>query len=235
MVQRGNRSTTNSVGSRPSPARVAYRNDVSIPATDTQPTAGVSTPDGKPGSWPAILTFRAHKAPRMESVRVQLNGNRIKAAGRIIGGACDEHPAFSASYDLVTDEAGKTRRLSVRAALAKGEKQISISRDSEGYWLVDDGGAPTRSTYEGALDVDLVWSPFFNTLAIRRLQLQESTVQTQVPVVYVGLPTLSARSEILTYSGNGETITVVSPVGTSPLTVDPEGFVLNYDGLAEWI
>jgi hypothetical protein len=172
----------------------------------------------------------------MESVRVQLNGNRIKAAGRIIGGACDEHPAFSASYDLVTDEAGKTRRLSVRAALATGEKQISISRDSEGYWLVDNGSAPTRSMYGGALDVDLVWSPFFNTLAIRRLKLQDSTGEQNVPVVYVGLPTLTARPELLTYSdASSGSITVVSPVGTSPLTVDSEGFVLDYDGLAERI
>ncbi|MGU3436417.1 putative glycolipid-binding domain-containing protein [Actinomycetes bacterium M1A6_2h] len=204
---------------------------MSTPSTDTQTAA-----DTNSAPWPKILTFRAHKAPRMESVRVQLNGNRIKAAGRIIGGACDEHPAFSASYDLVTDEAGKTRRLSVRAALATGEKQISISRDSEGYWLVDNGAAPSRSMYGGALDVDLVWSPFFNTLAIRRLKLQDSIGEQNVPVVYVGLPTLTARPELLTYSdASTGSITVVSPVGTSPLTVDAEGFVLNYDGLAERI
>ncbi len=68
----------------------------------------------------------------MESVRVQLNGDRIKAAGRIIGGECPEHPAFSASYDLVTDESGVTRRLSLRTSVAAGERQMSISRDEEG-------------------------------------------------------------------------------------------------------
>ena len=35
-------------------------------------------------SYPAILTWRAHDVPRMESVRVQLSGNRIKAYGRIV-------------------------------------------------------------------------------------------------------------------------------------------------------
>ena len=99
---------------------VHYRGRVSI-----QPSGDAS--------WPAVLTWQAHNAPRMESVRVQLNGNRIKASGRIIGGACSEHPAFSASYDLVTDEAGITRRLSVRTALAAGERQMSISRDEEGH------------------------------------------------------------------------------------------------------
>ncbi|MGB3772778.1 MAG: putative glycolipid-binding domain-containing protein [Rhodococcus sp. (in: high G+C Gram-positive bacteria)] len=199
------------------------------------PTAdSLSSSEATGTSWPAILTWRAHSAPRMESVRVQLNGKRIKAAGRIIGGACDEHPAFSASYDLVTDEAGVTKRLSVRSAVASGEKQISISRDSEGYWLVDDG-SPLRSAFGGAVDVELVWSPFFNTLAIRRLGLHTTPSDQQVPVVYVGLPTLTARAETLSYTGGPTDFGLVSPVGTSSVTVDSEGFVSDYRGLAERI
>ena len=66
----------------------------------------------KEGAWPAILTWRAHNLPRMESVRVQLCGNRIKAYGRIVSAATESTPAFSASYDLVTDETGGTKRLS---------------------------------------------------------------------------------------------------------------------------
>ena len=193
----------------------------------------VSNADSAPETqWPAILTWRAHSAPRMESVRVQLNGNRIKASGRIIGGACDEHPAFAVSYDLVTDEAGKTRRLSVTSSQASAEKQMSISRDSEGFWLVDNSGSPTRSSYGGALDVDLTWSPFFNALAIRRLGLQKSVGEQSVPVVYVGLPDLAARTETLTYSGGADALQLISPVGTSTVTVDTDGFVLDYSGLA---
>ena len=67
----------------------------------------------QPAAWPAILTWRAHDVPRMESVRVQLSGNRIKAYGQIIGAATDEHEAFSATYDLLTNDAGITRRLAV--------------------------------------------------------------------------------------------------------------------------
>ena len=141
---------------------------------DTAPTtdSAASTQAGQPArTWPAVLTWRAHEAPRMESVRVQLSGNRIKAAGRIIGGECAEHPAFSASYDLVTDENGVTRRLSLRISLAGGEKQASVSRDDEGYWMIENSTNHQRSTYNGALDVDVVLSPFFNTLPIRRLGL----------------------------------------------------------------
>ncbi|MEU3014047.1 putative glycolipid-binding domain-containing protein [Nocardia asteroides] len=190
--------------------------------------------ENRPASrWPAVLTWRAHDNSRMESVRVTLNGNRIRAAGRMIGGACGEHPAFSASYDLVTDEAGATRRLSLRTTTAAGERHASISRDEENYWLVDAGGSHVRSTFAGALDVDVVLSPFFNTLPIRRFGLQNAVGDVQVPVVYVRLPDLLVQEAELTYSSAADGINVLSPVSSATLTVDPEGFVLDYPGLAE--
>ncbi|SFA44620.1 hypothetical protein SAMN05444374_103119 [Rhodococcoides kroppenstedtii] len=207
-----------------------YRVHVTTPAPTSLSSADVSG-----SSWPAVLTWRALEAPRMESVRVQINGKRIKAAGRIIAGACDEHPAFSASYDLVTDESGVTKRLSVRSAVAAGESQISISRDSQGFWLID-SASPTRSDFDGALDTELVWSPFFNTLAIRRLGLHSADASDQqVPVVYVGLPDLTARAETLSYRGGPTEFEVDSPMGHSKVTVDSEGFVIGYDGMAHRI
>ncbi|MFE4503373.1 putative glycolipid-binding domain-containing protein [Rhodococcus sp. NPDC056743] len=183
-------------------------------------------------SWPAVLTWQAHNAPRMESVRVQLSGNRIKASGRIIGGACSEHPAFSASYDLVTDEAGITRRLSVRTALAAGERQMSISRDEEGTWMVENGANHQRSSFSGALDVDVILSPFFNTLPIRRFGLQNDTEDVEVPVVYVNLLDLRVEAATITYSSGTDGISVLSPVSSATVTVDHEGFILDYPGLA---
>lgn len=180
-----------------------------------------------------MLTWRAHDNSRMESVRVTVNGNRIRAAGRMIGSANHEHPAFSASYDLVTDEAGATRRLSLRTTTAAGERHASVSRDEENYWLVDAGGTHVRSTFAGALDVDVVLSPFFNTLPIRRFCLQNAVGDVQVPVVYVRLPDLLVQEAELTYSSAADGINVLSPVSSATLKVDPEGFVLDYPGLAE--
>ncbi|MEV0029329.1 putative glycolipid-binding domain-containing protein [Nocardia sp. NPDC050793] len=194
-------------------------------------------PDSKPAAprWPAILTWRAHNATRMESVRVTLNGNRIRAAGRMIGGACEDHPAFSASYDLVTDENGATKRLSLRATTAAGERHASIARDEENYWLVDAGGSHVRSTFAGALDVDVVLSPFFNTLPIRRYGLQHAVGDMEVPVVYVRLPDLLVQEASLVYSSGTDGISVLSPVSSATVTVDEDGFLLDYPGLAERI
>lgn len=173
----------------------------------------------------------------MESVRVQVAGKRVKAAGRIIGGDCPAHEAFSASYDLVTDENGVTRRLSLRTSVAGGERHTSISRDTEGYWLVGDGTSRLRSVFDGALDVDVVLSPFFNALPIRRLGLPADTteVPVQVPVVYVYLPDLTVRAATLTYRTAQAGMHVESPVSDTTVTVDPEGFVINYPDLAERI
>ena len=182
-----------------------------------------------------MLTWRAHNAPRMESARVQLNGNRIRAFGRIIGGDCPEHPAFSASYDLVTDENGITRRLSLRTSMAAGERQMSISRDDEGVWMVDSGSRHQRSTFDGALDVDVVLSPLFNTLPIRRFGMNSMSEDIEVPVVYVKLLDLEVNPASITYSSGPDGIHVLSPVSSSSVHIDGDGFVLDYPGLAQRI
>lgn len=168
----------------------------------------------------------------MESARVQITDRGLKAAGRIVAGECSQHPAFSASYDLLLDDAGVTRRLSMRSVVAKGERQMSLSRNAEGFWLVDHGQGPRRADFDGALDVDVVLSPLFNALAVRRLGLHTSDQDLTVPVVYVTLPDLTVTAAEHRYTSKAGSISVVSPVGTARITTDPDGFVLDYTGLA---
>ena len=126
----------------------------------------------------------------MESARVQLSGKRIKAHGRIVAGATGSHPAFSASYDLVTDDSGATKRLSLIVTLAERDRQLSIARDEENMWSITDHQGQSRGAFDGALDVDVVFSPFFNALPIRRTGIYKCTDSVTVPVVYVSLPEL---------------------------------------------
>jgi uncharacterized protein len=188
------------------------------------------------GQWPRILTWRAHDVPRMESVRVQLSGNRIKAYGRIVAAATPSHPAFSASYDLVTDETGGTKRLSMTVTLAERERQLSIARDEENMWLVQHHtGESKRAAYEGALDVDVIFSPFFNALPIRRTGLYQRSDSVTMPVVYVRLPELSVDPAVISYSSAPDGIKLHSPVAETTIRVDDNGFILDYPGLAERI
>ncbi len=82
---------------------------------------------------------------------------------------------------------------------------------------------------------DVVLSPFFNTLPIRRLGLHTDSVDLQVPVVYVNLLDLTIQEASLTYSSGADGIHVLSPVSSSSVIVDADGFVLDYPGLAERI
>lgn len=187
-------------------------------------------------AWPAILTWRSHDLTRIESARVAMSGKRMKAHGRIVAARSDANPAFSASYDLVTDDSGATRRLSLNVSIAERERQISIARDEENMWLISGHEGESRGAYNGALDVDMVFSPFFNALPIRRAGLHHTTETVVLPVVYVYLPDLTITAVDITYRGlGGGAIELRSPVAETTVVVDDEGFIVDYPGLAERI
>ncbi|OHV03757.1 hypothetical protein BKN37_13380 [Mycobacterium talmoniae] len=193
--------------------------------------------DPTPGTWPAILTWRAPDVARMESVRVQLSGNRIKAWGRIVAAATGPHPAFSAYYDLQTDETGAAKRLGLTVTTAERERQLSIARDEENMWLVTDTRGESRAGYDGALDIDMVWSPFFNAVPIRRAGLHERAGSVTLPTIYLSLPDMAITAAMVSYSSvaAGGKIKLRSPVSDTTVTVDPDGFIVDYPGLAERI
>lgn len=173
----------------------------------------------------------------MESVRVQLSGNRIKAFGRIVAAAAGTHPAFSAYYDLQTDETGAAKRLGLTVTTAEREHQLSIARDEENMWLVTDARGESRAGYEGALDVDVAWSPFFNALPIRRTGLHQRAESVTLPTIYVTLPEMSLTAATVSYNSAASEagIKLRSPLSDTTVTVDADGFIVNYPGLAERI
>lgn len=184
-----------------------------------------------------MLTWRAQDVSRMESVRIQVSGNRIRANGRIVAAATASNPAFGAYYDVQTDETGATKRLGITVTLAERERVLSIARDEENMWLITDHQGEHRAAYNGALDVDVVFSPFFNALPIRRLGLHERAESVTLPVVYVNVPDMSIAAETVSYESTGgpEGIKLHSPVAETTVKVDDEGFIVDYPGLAELI
>ncbi|WP_077087279.1 putative glycolipid-binding domain-containing protein [Mycobacterium rhizamassiliense] len=187
--------------------------------------------------WPAMLTWRAPDVSRMESVRVQLSGKRIRANGRIVAAATATNPAFGAFYEVQTDESGATKRFGLTVTLAERERQLAIARDEENMWLITDHQGERREGFNGALDVDVVFSPFFNALPIRRLDLHERADSIALPMVYVNVPEMTVDAAIVNYTSPGglDSIKLRSPVADTTVTVDADGFIVDYPGLAERI
>jgi uncharacterized protein len=184
-----------------------------------------------------MLTWRAQDVSRMESVRIQTSGKRIRANGRIVAAGTATNPAFGAYYDLQTDETGATKRFGLTVTLAERERQLAIARDEENMWLVTDHQGERRAGYNGALDVDVVFSPFFNALPIRRLGLHERVDAVALPMVYVNVPDMSVTAATVSYTSEGrlDGIKLRSPVADTTVSVDEEGFIVDYPGLAERI
>lgn len=187
---------------------------------------------------PTILTWQGVAAPRLESVRLLLAENRLRASGRLIAAAHGDDEAYSASFETSTDESGTFGRLLIRVTTAEMERQISVNRTKDGLWLVDRGQGAERSTFGGALEVDVAGAVLFNSLPIRRLGLhREDGARHELPVVFVSLPDLSVRVSEQTYTtvSVGEDSSVVNysdETFSADLVVDHSGFVIEYPELA---
>jgi hypothetical protein len=184
-----------------------------------------------------MLAWVSLEALRLEAARVMLGERSMRASGSVVDAPHDGVEAYSASYALATDETGVVHRLTVRTVRAQGEQHVTLTRSEEGIWLVDHGTGAVRTNFDGALDVDLAFSPLFNALPVRRLGLHRAAAEHSLPMVFVALPGLEVRLVRQTYRtvGVGDPA-VVRCSGDSlevELTVDADGLVLEYPGLAK--
>jgi hypothetical protein len=187
-----------------------------------------------------MLTWRADDGHGLEGARLLLHTSGFRALGRMV--RAEPGGDFTASYRLIVGEDGGLERLSVTAATAERERHLTINRTDDGVWLLDTGtgGGSTRTDFVGAVDVDLGFSPMFNTIPIRRLGLHREAGEHTVPVVFVSLPDLDVRVVEQTYrtvselnDATGQALVEFrSGDFTAELVVDADAAVLNYPGLA---
>lgn len=184
-----------------------------------------------------MLTWAGVDASRLEAVRVVVGDRGIRATGSIVAAETADTAAYSASYSLSTDEAGFVGRLTVRTVTAGGEEHVTLNRSEEGIWLVDHGSGAARNDFDGATDVDLAYSPLFNALPVRRLGLHRAAAEHELPMVFVHLPSLEVELMRQTYrtvsvGTERSVVAFASDRFTVDLTVDAEGLVIDYPGLA---
>lgn len=158
-------------------------------------------------------------------------------------------------YELTTDDAWASVRLEVTAEGAGWRRTARLER-AAGRWRVTtaeqgDLDAALRSAghapvglpgteepgrLAGALDVDLWAAPLFNTLPVRRLRLAgaPSGTASTLTMAMVRVPSLEVMPVEQTYTALGEErVRFSSATFTAELTLDPDGYVVAYPGLAE--
>lgn len=186
-----------------------------------------------------MLTWQGLDAQRMEGVRIVLGERGMRATGAVVSAATDHAPAYSATYSLATGENGVVSRISVRAVTETDERQVTLNRTEDGIWLADHGQGAVRTDFDGALDVDLAACVLFNALPIRRLGLHRQPGEHDIPMVWVDLPDLTVhltrqryRSVSVGSAGEPSTVGFSQDDFAAEITVDAEGMVLDYPGLA---
>jgi len=125
------------------------------------------------------------------------------------------------------------------------ERHLTLNRTDDGFWLLDTGSGGRRSDFDGAVDIDLAFSPMFNTLPIRRLGLHRGAGDHLLTMVFVALPELTVevvqqRYRALSPLGEGErpaeaTVAFAWDAFTAELVVDAEAVVVSYPGVASRI
>jgi hypothetical protein len=180
----------------------------------------------------------------------------IGAGLRVRGSALAVDPlAYSAAYELITEPGGSTKSFEVSAEGAGWARTLRLEAE-DGRWRVSTGeqgdldaaltaaghaGAGLPGTEDpdlllGAFDVDLTGSPLTNTLPIRRLGLlkAEPGVAHRVSVAWVLLPSLEViqADQIYTALGDGR-VRFANETFSADLSVDADGFVIDYPGLAK--
>lgn len=162
---------------------------------------------------------------------------------------------YTCRYELVTDDAWATIKLEVSAEGAGWLRTTRLER-AAGRWRVTTAeqgdldkalvaaghpaaglpGTEDPSMLDDALDVDLDASVLFNTLPVRRLGLagEPAGAEHSITVAWVLVPSLEVIRAEQVYTALGpQRVGFASEGFTAELSLDPDGYVTHYPGLAD--
>ncbi len=186
-----------------------------------------------------MLSYSSPDGSTVESVRVALNELAMRATGYIVS---TREPAFGASYSVVVDNEGRTRRITVRSDDLHGERSLTLTRSPGGPWIAESvAGSTTQPALRDAVDVYVAASAFSASLPVRRLGLQRTIgAEAEVTVASISLPDLTVtpvvrhgRTEAIT--DDGVLIAYAGPHGERHMLVDGDGLFVRSEGLTERI
>ncbi|WP_046470798.1 putative glycolipid-binding domain-containing protein [Allosalinactinospora lopnorensis] len=158
-----------------------------------------------------------------------LDGFRLEGSETV----ADQRDRFSSRFTVRADLAWVTSEVRVEVLSERGAQVLELIRRGE-HWRLDGRPAPSLS---GCVDVDVAATPLTNTLPIRRLGLQPGEFR-DIPVVWIDVPSLQVRRVVQRYTrlgsaeGRERYEYSDSEHGAFALTVDNDGLVVDYQGLA---
>ncbi len=159
--------------------------------------------------------------------------NEIRADSLSVGEI--ESTAYRIHYEIDCNHSWSVQHVRVQDLL--GRKTVALQHGPADRWSDADGHVVSQ--LNGCTDVDLMITPFTNTLPIRRLNLRLGESR-ELSVAYIGLPGLQLsrmqqRYTCLLQDENGGTYRYESLQSgfTAELKVDTDGLVVDYPNIFE--
>lgn len=186
------------------------------------------------------VIWRAVEWEGVEHVAVQFFAGGELTADSLLVAVLDGVPQRF-WYRILTAVDGTTSRLTIHRSVHDAERKtlpldlitpaLDLTRHGvDGWWRSGQGAQPELA---GCLEVDIILTPFTNTLPIRRLGLDVGEA-AEIRALYVTLPELEltaqrqryTRLTVDRYRYEGLETGYVNEIG-----VDSDGLVIDYPGL----
>ena len=165
----------------------------------------------------------------LEHLRLTTGTDRSVADGLVL--VVNDAHIYRVTYALRCDAHWRVRELRVAVETGRASTSLRLHADGQGHWT-GAGGVPLPAL-DGCLDVDLAFSPFTNTLPIRRLALTPGA-SSEIAVVYLTLPDLAPVTDGQRYTCQRRDHYRYDSLDSdfsAELPVDADGLVLDYPGL----
>jgi len=174
-----------------------------------------------------VILWERLDRPGHESARLRRRGPDLVLEGSAVFG--HEGAACRLDYAVVADGRFHTRRATVAGWLGEREIEIEIVAEA-GKWAMNGAECPE---VEGAIDLDLNFSPSTNLLPIRRLGLGVGE-QAPVRAAWLRFPSFDLKPLEQTYLRLEPTRYRYRSEGgfEAELEIRPSGFVTLYPGFA---
>jgi hypothetical protein len=185
-----------------------------------------------------------HEGAGCEFAEIAFEPDRLTARGVAIG----RSPIpYRLDYVLETGGAFVTMLLDISSRGAGWSRRLVLRGDGAGSWLIDtdtEGGADLPApggdpaALAGALDCDLGLSPVTNLMPILRHGLLSCVGQAELTAAWVSVPDLRVQPDAQRYTSAGSNLIQYDALDGSfsaLITVDDEGLVIDYPGIAHRI